>query len=175
MTLNPLSLFFRARRRLYYRDLYPLLQSLRPRDILEVGSCDGAQSFKPLFPAARFTATDLRKTPFVDRVEDVTALSFPDASFDLVLCVSVLDDVWDIHQGFAELKRVTRPGGHLLIGMPFLFPENDPPHDYWRMTARAVQRMVGWPVAYHKKCGHLGRFYEQSVTLFQKPRGRPSP
>lgn len=45
----------------------------------------------------------------------VTALPFPDASFDTVCSFKVLAHVPDIDAALRELARVTRPGGHLVL------------------------------------------------------------
>jgi len=45
----------------------------------------------------------------------LTALPLPDASVDLVYSVKVLAHVPPIREAIAELARVTRPGGHLLL------------------------------------------------------------
>jgi ubiquinone/menaquinone biosynthesis C-methylase UbiE len=46
---------------------------------------------------------------------DVTALGFPDASFDAVRCERVLQHVDDPDRAIAELVRVTRPGGRVCL------------------------------------------------------------
>jgi 2-polyprenyl-3-methyl-5-hydroxy-6-metoxy-1,4-benzoquinol methylase len=48
----------------------------------------------------------------------VTALSFDERAFDVVLCNQVLEHVPDLKGALAELYRVLRPGGLLLIGVP---------------------------------------------------------
>jgi len=54
---------------------------------------------------------------------DITALPFTDAAFDLVICSEVLEHIPD-HQGaVAELVRVLKPGGDLVISVPCYFPE----------------------------------------------------
>ena len=42
----------------------------------------------------------------------------PPASFDLVTCWSVLEHVWDVRSAVAELARLTKPGGHLVVYVP---------------------------------------------------------
>jgi len=50
--------------------------------------------------------------------EDVTALSYPDASFDLVLTSDTLEHVPDPIKGLQEIRRVLRPGGRHLFTVP---------------------------------------------------------
>jgi 2-polyprenyl-3-methyl-5-hydroxy-6-metoxy-1,4-benzoquinol methylase len=47
--------------------------------------------------------------------EDILNLSFPDATFDLVLCWGVLMHVPEAVRALDQLVRVTRPGGYLVF------------------------------------------------------------
>lgn len=51
-------------------------------------------------------------------VEDALALSFADASFDGVVCLEVIEHVGDPQRLLAEIRRVLRPGGLLLLTCP---------------------------------------------------------
>jgi ubiquinone/menaquinone biosynthesis C-methylase UbiE/tetratricopeptide (TPR) repeat protein len=53
------------------------------------------------------------------RHEDLTRLSFPSESFETVLSFDVVEHVPDYRKALAECFRVTRPGGTLLISVPF--------------------------------------------------------
>jgi SAM-dependent methyltransferase len=55
---------------------------------------------------------------FQYRVSDARALPFPDASFDLVTCQTLLIHVADPRAVIAEMIRVTRPGGLVLAAEP---------------------------------------------------------
>ena len=46
---------------------------------------------------------------------DAEAIPFPDATFDVVSTINSLDHVDDVGAAVAELTRVTRPGGRLLL------------------------------------------------------------
>jgi SAM-dependent methyltransferase len=49
---------------------------------------------------------------------DLTAIPFPDGSFDLVLCNHVLDEIPDDRAAIAEVFRVLRPGGRFVTQTP---------------------------------------------------------
>ena len=59
------------------------------------------------------------------RNEDVTRLTFPDASFDVVITNDVLEHVPLFQKAYPELFRVLRPGGLLLVTVPFLFDRRE--------------------------------------------------
>ncbi|HWB74517.1 MAG TPA: class I SAM-dependent methyltransferase [Nannocystaceae bacterium] len=49
---------------------------------------------------------------------DATSLPLPSGAFDLVTASHVLEHLDDDHAALAELVRITRPGGHVLIILP---------------------------------------------------------
>lgn len=63
------------------------------------------------------------------RCEDLTRLTFPDESFDLVLSSDVMEHVYDIHGAFAEIARVLKPGGIHVFSIPndWPFPDRSAP------------------------------------------------
>ncbi len=76
----------------------------------------------------RFPATSGSEYSGPDRVggdlvngvphEDIQALSFEDATFDLILSFDVLEHVPDEVRAFREMSRCLRPGGTLLMTVP---------------------------------------------------------
>lgn len=57
--------------------------------------------------------------PDVDRRENIERLTIEDSSFDVVICLHVLEHVND-HAATAELFRVLRPGGTLVAMFPIV-------------------------------------------------------
>jgi len=45
-------------------------------------------------------------------------LPFPDAMFDIVVCNHVLEHVFETENALRDLRRVTAPGGIILLGVP---------------------------------------------------------
>jgi ubiquinone/menaquinone biosynthesis C-methylase UbiE len=53
-------------------------------------------------------------------IGSATALSFPAGAFDAVLCMGVIDRIREYDLAIAEMLRVLRPGGMLLLAFPNL-------------------------------------------------------
>ncbi len=69
-----------------------------------------------------------------------TSLEFPDGSFDLVLSVAVLHHIAapaDVRRTLAEMVRVTRPGGRILVW------DHNPRNPYWRLLMARVPQDTG--------------------------------
>jgi ubiquinone/menaquinone biosynthesis C-methylase UbiE len=73
-----------------------------------------------------------------DVLFDGQRLPFADQVFDVVLATEVFEHVVDLDGVLAELKRVLRPGGKLLVTAPFLYPEHELPTDYRRFTQNGL-------------------------------------
>lgn len=66
------------------------------------------------------------------------SLPFEDESFDSILCNAVLEHVAHVGLVVAELVRVLRPGGHVVLAVPFLQPFHPCPGDYRRYTKEGL-------------------------------------
>ena len=69
-----------------------------------------------------------------------TALPFEDGAFDLVMCVAVLHhvaDPGDVRRTLAEMVRVARPGGSVLVW------DHNPRNPYWRVIMKRVPQDTG--------------------------------
>lgn len=77
--------------------------------------------------------------------EDVQAISFPDGSFDYVICDQVIEHIPHPQQAVDELYRVLKPGGWLLLAVPFMDPIHTRPDnvsDFWRFTPEGLRHLV---------------------------------
>jgi SAM-dependent methyltransferase len=66
---------------------------------------------------ADLTPEEYPEIPGVERV-DVTAIPYPDRTFDLILCNHVLEHVPDDRQAMRELRRVLKDDGVALLQVP---------------------------------------------------------
>jgi len=69
------------------------------------------------------------------------SMPFPDASFDSVLCNAVLEHVEDVHRSMREIGRVVKPGGHVVVAIPFLQPFHACPGDFRRYTGDGLAQL----------------------------------
>ena len=90
-------------------------------DILDIWC--GSRPYDDLFPrGARCVGFDMEDNPYgVADVASDTFLPFPDASFDLVVCIQAFHYMPDPAHAVAELARVLRPGGTTLVTLVFAF------------------------------------------------------
>ena len=81
-----------------------------------------------------------------DLTYDGKRLPFDDASFDTVLNVQVLEHTPEPASLMAEMARVLKPDGVILLSAPFQFRLHEQPHDYFRYSPhglRALSERVG--------------------------------
>ncbi|HEY3235718.1 MAG TPA: class I SAM-dependent methyltransferase [Polyangiaceae bacterium] len=68
-------------------------------------------------------------------------LPFPDASFDTVLCVQVLEHTPRPADLVMELARVLKNDGVLILSAPFSFRLHEEPHDYFRFSPHGLREL----------------------------------
>lgn len=120
--------FFRARRAIFARLLAERVR-LSPRaPILEVGPGSGV-NVPVLAPHGRLVVLDASPVSLADCAThgaralvrgDAVRLPFAGESFELVCLFDVLEHLADDEAALAEVRRVLRPGGTLLLSVPAL-------------------------------------------------------
>jgi SAM-dependent methyltransferase len=132
-----------------------------------------------------------------DVVYDGERIPFDDAAFDTVLSNQVLEHVPDPRRLWADMVRVLRPGGRLIVTVPFSFRLHAEPEDYWRFTSHALRRLCDesglrvevleprgglWLVIGHKlatflafDAGRLGGEAQEAGSRTYEPRATEPP
>jgi SAM-dependent methyltransferase len=146
--------WFRVRERIILQQLGRPSPGSAPQSILNLGVATGRTS-EMLEPFGRVTSVEidpsacqfLREKLKMEVIEaSVTALPFPDQSFDSICAFDVLEHVEDDRLAIQELKRVCKKGGKLYLTVPalsFLWSDHDRiNHHYRRYTAKGLKRLV---------------------------------
>jgi SAM-dependent methyltransferase len=69
-------------------------------------------------------------------------LPFDAAAFDTVLLSDVLEHIAEPDQLIGEIARILRPGGALILGVPFLYPIHEQPYDFHRYTQYKLEHFA---------------------------------
>ena len=106
--------------------------------VLDLGA--GLRPFAEVLPG-RTVALDHRARPTIDLVGDAQRLPFADATFDAIACTEVFEHLLEPTAAAAEMIRVLRPGGRLVLTTRFCFPLHERPSDFWRFTPYTLTRL----------------------------------
>ena len=108
--------------------------------LLDVGC--GDRPYDPLFAAAaEVVGFDVEGNAHADLHGTIDAIPVPDATFDLVLCLQVLEHVPDPAAAIRELHRAVRPGGRVLASTHGVAPLHPNPEDLWRWTPQGLEQL----------------------------------
>ncbi len=120
------------------------LKSLVGR-VVDVGCADRWVA-RVLDPACDYIGVDYPATGGAlyhakpDIFATASSLPFANESFDAAVMLEVMEHLRDPARALQDLVRVLRPGGTLVLSMPFLYPIHDAPFDFQRLTRYGLER-----------------------------------
>ena len=72
---------------------------------------------------------------------DVTVMDYFE-EFDIILCMNVLEHVFDFHEAIENIFRALKGNGIALFFTPGFYPLHDEPNDYWRFTEHSLRAIL---------------------------------
>jgi len=114
--------------------------------VLDAGAGEG--QYAPHFSHCRYAGVDLGVGDAawdyagLDARADLERLPFRDGAFDAALNIVVLEHTRDPARVLAEIARVLRPGGRLLLAAPQQWAVHQAPHDYFRFTRHGLEFLL---------------------------------
>lgn len=135
--------------------------------ITEIG-CEKHYNHQRYFPNAdKFVCSNIGRD--FDVYLDITNNDLPDDSVENYLCISVLQHVFNTQKAFDEICRTLKPGGKLLLVVPFSYPVHDVV-DYWRFSPNSFDELLtGFDV---KGVTHLGGTLSSIADYLKRPKGK---
>ena len=108
-------------------------------------------------------------------VADLTALPFPNGSFDAVVSIVVFEHLSDPAAALREIRRILRNPGRLFIAVPQFWELHQEPYDFYRYTRYGLEhllRTAGFKIVQLEPTGgyfHLvGKLSIDLLQFFQK-------
>lgn len=122
-------------------------------DLLDVGC--GTKPYQPYFRTASYVGLEIEgNNPGADFHYDGHTFPFDDGRFDAVVCNQVLEHVFNPERFLSEIARVLKPGGRLLLTIPFVWDEHEQPHDFARYSSFGLAHLLrerGFEIEQHEK------------------------
>jgi len=113
--------------------------------ILEIGSGKRVKgkypySYKALLERNNKVITTDIVPGYGHKVVDITTMRDVE-QYDVIICLNVLEHVYEYKKAVANLHRALKKGGVLMFFSPYIYPLHDTPHDYFRFSEYALRRM----------------------------------
>ncbi len=86
-------------------------------DVLQFSPQDGEAAFFRKHKNLNYKASEY--DPGIGDIQlDITKINQPDNSWDLIICYHILEHIVEDHKAMAELFRILRPGGQVILQVP---------------------------------------------------------
>ncbi|MCC7522735.1 class I SAM-dependent methyltransferase [Candidatus Uhrbacteria bacterium] len=139
---------------------------------LDIGA--GDRHFRELFDQfPHYIAVDFAAYPDISIVCDLTS-SWPirDWSVDTVIASNVFEHLPDTAAALSESARILKPGGKLLIAVPFLLGVHQAPYDFVRHTHYSWKRLLEQAGFEILEINASGNLYDLHATMRDKTHPR---
>lgn len=158
------------------RGLFQAIQQHAPSlkgKLLDFGC--GSKPYQPLFTVEEYIGLDFEKTGHdhtneqIDVYYDGKTIPFGNEHFDSVLCSEVAEHLFELPAALAEMNRVLKKEGKLLLTCPFVWGEHEVPYDYARYTQYALKDLLekqGFRILVYEKRGTFIQTLTQMRVLY---------
>lgn len=92
----------------------------------------------------------------VDTICLATELPYESNHFDTIFTTQVLEHVYDHHSMIKEAFRVLKPGGNIILTVPFTWELHEEPYDFFRISKHGLRELfeeAGFEITYIKANG----------------------
>ena len=117
----------------------------------------------------RWYALNITRPEYPHVISDAHDLPVEDACADTVVCTEVIEHIADPQKVVAELARILRSGGHLILSIPFLMPVHGDPFDFQRFTAQGLSKLLSNHHFEVLELQPMGLFFTSIADLIRFP------
>ena len=112
---------------------------------LDVGC--GSKPYEALYSASEYIGLEYdtpenRENKQAEHFYDGETFPFDDGNFDSLVANEVFEHVFNPDRFLQEIQRVLKPGGKLLLTMPFVWDEHEQPHDFARYSSFGIRHLL---------------------------------
>jgi len=127
----------------------------------------GSKPYKPIFGHVKeYVGVDFageghsHENEQIDVFYNGKTLPFENNTFDSVLTSEVFEHIFNLEDILKELNRVMKPGGIMLITIPFAWYEHEQPNDFGRYTSFGIRAVL-------ERNGFIIREMDKSTNFIQ--------
>lgn len=154
-------------RKLNYDYIEEKLSDLPPGAIvLDLGA--GPSQFRSLLEKHKTIATDFYPYKGIDVVCNICEVTpFKDCIADCIIVSNVLEHMYDPMETLKECFRLLRPGGRLILTVPFLIRVHQAPYDYYRYTHFALEHLFVNAGFSQNKVESMGNIFDVNLVFYK--------
>lgn len=123
-------------------DTLPVGEPVYEFGALQLPGFEEFADLRPFFRGKSYVGCDMREGRGVDKVLNLHNIDVPDESVGTVITLDTLEHVEFPHKALAEIHRILKPGGMVVLSTVLDFRIHDSPADYWRFTPDGLKSVL---------------------------------
>jgi SAM-dependent methyltransferase len=121
------------------RELIAQFRRLEPGIVLDVGA--KAAPYQRHVPSTEYLRLDVDRSRVADIYCDLHELQWEANYFDTVLCIEVLEHLYDPQRAIDRIFEVLKPGGVCILSTRFMYRYHPDPEDHYRFTWDSLRHL----------------------------------
>lgn len=126
------------------KDIINAITDYSSGDLLDIGC--GNKPYKKFFDGTirSYVGCDIVQSSenVVDDICAATGLCYEAEQFDTIFSTQVLEHVADHSKMIEEAYRVLKPGGHVILTVPFAWELHEEPYDFFRFSKHGLHHLL---------------------------------
>lgn len=144
--------------------------------LIDIGC--GQKPYRPIFDqyVSQHIGVDLSDCPHgtskVDIIGNAYDTNLEDEVCDTVLCTEVLEHLEEPQVAIMEMRRILKPGGFVILTVPFFWPIHEAPRDFYRYSEHGLRYLFeqsGFEIVEIRPLsGYIVTFAQMSIYFLRR-------